>query len=297
MNANYDLQPGSTYGRYASHDEASDNREDAAYAQRRRGRRIALPLILFLATCISTYMVGGILFAIPLMITLTAHELGHFFTARFYHVPASFPYFIPMPFNPIGTMGAVIAMHPGMGNRRSLFDIAVAGPLAGLVPALIFSVVGLQMSQVTVLSQENVSGIQLGLPLLFEWLGQWTLGPVEPQQHVVLHPMAYAGWVGIFITALNLIPIGQLDGGHTLYALLRGASRPLSVLLLLGALAAVVIFQYWEWTLMIMLLMLIGAAHPPTANDYIPLGRFRFLLGIVILLFPIIGFTPTPFVF
>ncbi len=123
----------------------------------RRGRpRVVLPLVLFLATFLSTWAVGtqaysiagGLSFSLALMITLLAHEFGHFLQARRYGVPASFPYFIPLPISPIGTMGAVIVMQPGMGNCRSLFDIGLTGPLAGLVPALFFSVLGLHWSQV-----------------------------------------------------------------------------------------------------------------------------------------------------
>jgi len=102
--------------------------------------RVALPLVLFGATCLSTWLVGGLGFCLALMTILLAHEFGHFLQARRYGVPASFPYFIPLPISPIGTMGAVIVMQPGMGNRRSLFDIGLTGPLAGLVPALVFSV-------------------------------------------------------------------------------------------------------------------------------------------------------------
>ncbi len=111
-------------------------------------RRIRLPVLLFVATCLSTWVSGGLVFSLALMTTLFAHEMGHYVQARRYGVPASLPYFIPMPLSPIGTMGAVIVMQPGLGNRRSLFDIAVSGPLAGLVPALLFSVIGLRWSEV-----------------------------------------------------------------------------------------------------------------------------------------------------
>ena len=115
-------------------------------------RRWQLPLILFVTTCLSTFLVGGISFSLALMSTLLAHELGHYLQARRYGVPASLPLFIPMPISPIGTMGAVIFMQPGMGNRRTLFDIAITGPLAGLIPALLYCVIGLQWSEVISLS-------------------------------------------------------------------------------------------------------------------------------------------------
>jgi membrane-associated protease RseP (regulator of RpoE activity) len=191
-------------------------------------------------------------------------------------------------------MGAVIVMQPGMGNRRTLFDIAVTGPLAGLVPALLFSILGLQWSQVVAIGDQG-AGLMLGEPILFKLLAYSVFGGLPDHQHIALHPVAFAGWVGIFITALNLIPIGQLDGGHILYALLRGRAHVVAHMLLAAAMVAVVIWGYWGWTLMILLLMLMGPAHPPTANDHISLGIGRTVLGWASLLFVPVGFTPVPF--
>ncbi len=257
-------------------------------------RRIRLPVLLFVATCLSTWDSGGLVFSLALMTTLFAHEMGHYLQARRYGVPASLPYFIPMPLSPIGTMGAVIVMQPGLGNRRSLFDIAVSGPLAGLAPALLFSIIGLRWSEVVAVNDHQF-GMTLGEPILFKVLAYSTHGPLADGQEVALHPLAFAGWVGIFITALNLIPIGQLDGGHILYSLLLRRAHPIAKLLLAAAMVAVLIFGYWGWTLMIFLLMLMGPAHPPTANDNMPLGTARTVLGWACLLFVPIGFTPVPF--
>ena len=121
------------------------------------------------------------------------------------------------------------------------------------------------------------------------------MGPTPPGAEVALHPMAYAGWVGIFITALNLIPIGQLDGGHVLYALLRTAAHGVAQALLFAAMMAVVVWGYWGWSLMILLLMLMGPIHPPTANDNVPLGTGRTILGWATLAFVPLGFTAVPF--
>src|SRR6185312_4087229 len=121
-------------------------------------------------TCLSTWVSGGPVFSLALMITLLAHEMGHYLQTRRYGVSASLPYFIPMPLSPIGTMGAVIVMQPGQGDRRSLFDIAISGPLAGLLPALLFSVIGLYWSEVVVVSDHHF-GMTLGEPLLFKLLG------------------------------------------------------------------------------------------------------------------------------
>jgi membrane-associated protease RseP (regulator of RpoE activity) len=257
-------------------------------------RRILLPILLFVATCLTTWLTGGLAFAIALMTTLLAHELGHFLQARRYHVPASLPFFIPMPFSPIGTMGAVIVMQPGRGDRRSLFDIAVTGPVAGLIPALLFSIVGLQRSQVVQIADQPAT-LVLGEPILFRLLAHFTFGALPEGTDIALHPVAFAGWVGIFITALNLIPIGQLDGGHILYSLLLRQAHVVAQAFLLAAMIGVAVWGYWGWILMIVLLMMMGPAHPPTANDYVPLGRGRTILGWASLLFVPLGFTPVPF--
>ncbi len=259
-------------------------------------RRLLLPALLFVATCFSTYLVGGFAFAVPLMFILTTHELGHFFQALRYHVPASLPYFIPMPLSPIGTMGAVIGMPAGIGNRKALYDIGISGPLAGLVPAIACSIAGLQLSQVVAFAGRK-DMLMLGEPLLFKLLVLLTFGPLEPTQDIALHPLAYAGWVGIFITGLNLIPIGQLDGGHVLYALLLRRAHPVAMFALFAAVLAVAVFGYWGWSLMLFLLFLMGPRHPPTADDSVPLGLGRIILGWLTLSFVILGFTPQPFPF
>ncbi len=260
----------------------------------RRGPRWTLPLALFVATCASTFIVGGLAYAVPLMVILLAHEFGHFFQARRYGVPASLPYFIPMPLTPIGTMGAIIGMRPHAAHRRALFDLAITGPIAGLIPSLAASYAGLRLSTVGVIEEDGYF-LRLGEPLVFKLLSQLTLGPLPEGHEVTLHPIAYAGWVGIFITALNLLPIGQLDGGHILYTLVPRHAFPVSLGLLASAAVAVVAGGYWQWTLMILLLALIGVRHPPTANE-VRLDPGRRLLGWLMLTFVFFGFTPTPFI-
>ncbi len=264
-----------------------------------RPQRVLLPVLLFLATCFTTYRVAdrylippAILYSAPLMLTLLCHEFGHYLQARRYHVPASLPYFIPLPVPPLGTMGAVIGMRGNMGNRKSLFDIGISGPLAGLVPALICSIVGLQLSTVVPI---RPGAEELGEPLLFKFLAAWLIGPLPAGHTILLHPLAYAGWVGIFITGLNLIPISQLDGGHVLYALLRKKAHIVATALLFIAIAFVFLTQNYGWLLMLFLLVMVGPNHPPTGNDDIPLGTGRTILGWLTLSFVIIGFTPTPF--
>lgn len=264
-----------------------------------------LPVMLFLITCFTTYKVGLVEFKTPglamtyvlaLLGTLLCHEFGHFLQARRYRVPASFPMFIPMPIGPIGTMGAVIAMRGHMGNRKALFDIGISGPLAGLGPALACCVVGLYLSRVVEIPKDPTElGANVGMPLLFAWIEHWFFGPLPPGHALHFHPLAYAGWVGVFITALNLIPISQLDGGHVLYALLREKSHIVAWTILGAAFVAVVLTGRYEWSLMLFLLIMIGPSHPPTANDNMELGTGRIILGWLTLCFVIIGFTPTPF--
>ncbi|HVX10408.1 MAG TPA: site-2 protease family protein [Pirellulales bacterium] len=256
-------------------------------------RRILLPAVLFVATCASTYQGRGLAFAAALMFILTTHELGHFIQAVRYRVPTSLPIFLPMPFSPIGTMGAVIAMQAHVGNRKALYDIGISGPLAGLVPALACSIIGLRLSEVVPV--DGRQALSLGEPLLFKLLSLLTLGPLDESQAVFLHPLAYAGWVGIFITGLNLIPIGQLDGGHVLYALLLRRAHRVATFMLFAAVVAVAVFGYWGWSVMLLLLFLMGAKHPPTADDNVPLGTGRIILGWLTLAFVVVGFTPQPF--
>ncbi len=259
-------------------------------------RRWLFPVLLFIVTCITTYDTHGLAYAAPLMLTLTCHEFGHYLQARRYRVPASLPYFIPMPGTPLGTMGAVIAMRGNMGHRKALFDIGISGPLAGLVPALVCSIVGLHLSTVVDAPMHRAADqYALGSPLLFQWLKSWLFGTLPEGKTIALHPLGFAGWVGIFITALNLFPIGQLDGGHVLYAILRRKAHIVASTLLLAAILAVVFTGAYQWALMLFLLVMIGPNHPPTANDNEPLGTPRIVLGWLTLAFVVIGFTPTPF--
>jgi membrane-associated protease RseP (regulator of RpoE activity) len=223
--------------------------------------------------------------------------MGHYIQARRNGVYATLPFFIPIP-SLIGTMGAVIFMEPRMGHRRALFDIGITGPLAGLAPTLVCCVLGIYWSQPASNILGNIGDTHLGVPLLFKLLIHW-MGKGE---NIMLHPVAFAGWVGLLITCLNLIPIGQLDGGHILYALLRKKAYFISRFLLASAALCVIVFGVWYnglyvWTLMIVLLVLMGPTHPPTADDDEPLGWGRTVLGWLTLAFIPLGFTPFPFNF
>jgi membrane-associated protease RseP (regulator of RpoE activity) len=240
--------------------------------------------------------VYGLRYAVPVMTILVCHEMGHFIQAHRYGVYASLPYFIPMPFSPLGTLGAVIAMEPRMGRRKALFDIGITGPLAGLVPTFIFLIVGLHYST---FAEPSHGDFAVGAPPLFSFLADWIVGQLPAGRVLRIDPMAFAGWVGLLITSLNLIPIGQLDGGHVLYALLRQkANKVASFLLLLAVFFVALNFrELGGWMLMLLLLIIMGPVHPPTADDTEPLGLGRIVLGWVTLAFIVVGFTPTPLQF
>ena len=269
--------------------------------------RWRLHLLLFLATWTTTFFVGymfsgaggGLVYCVSIMTILTAHELGHYLQALRHGVPASPPYFIPMPLPPFGTLGAVIAMRPQRARARALFDLAITGPLAGLVPTIVFSVWGLKLSTVVELTEEfQESSISLGEPAIFRLLSHLVVGPVEDGYSVLLHPMAYAGWVGIFITALNLIPIGQSDGGHILFTLVPRHAHKISLLVFAGASGAVVIAGLWNYLLLVVLLFLVlllfGFRHPPLADHDARLDRWRIVLGWLTLTFMLFGLSARP---
>ncbi len=263
-----------------------------------------LSLALFLATCASTFLIGGPAYALSIMTILGAHEMGHYVQARRYGVPASLPYFIPFPLTAFGTLGALIVMRSRNAGNRALFDLAITGPLAGIGPAILLSAIGLRLSTVKLLEEtEQGNYLSLGEPLIFKLLSYLTLGPLEEGTTVVLHPIAFAGWVGIFITALNLLPIGQLDGGHILYTLVPAKAHMVSKAILGIAIGAIALdaalgwsLAIWPWSLMITILLLMGVRHPPTAYGSAPINRKRRLLGWATLLFVLVGFTPTPLV-
>lgn len=257
-------------------------------------RRLAIHGILFILTVFSTYFVAGVWFAFPLMTILLCHEMGHFLMSRYYGVEATLPFFIPFPLSPFGTLGAIIRMRGLIPDRKALFDIGAGGPLAGLI--LIFPTIyfGLKASTIVPIATGPGTGMVLGDSLLFKGLEWLALGPIPKGYDVALHPAAYAGWVGLFVTALNLLPIGQLDGGHVLYALLGPKSvRVYRVGIFLFALYAV--FYNPEWILLVILLFFFGLKHPPPLNDVTPLDPKRKILGLLVILIFFSSFMPSPF--
>ena len=236
--------------------------------------------------------IAGISYAVPVMGLLLFHEMGHYLQAVRYRVPASLPYFIPMPLPPMGTMGAVIFQGQGTATRRQMFDIAVSGPLAGLaviLPVLWFGLRGSGYQPVNA-----VSGLEFGDPLLMTWMIEYLHGP-EPAGHVfALNQVAFAGWVGVLITSLNLLPVGQLDGGHILYTLIGRWAHYVAMAVIGVALGGMILFENYSFTLLLILMMLTGIKHPPTADDSESLGWHRHLIGWLTLAFLVIGFTPNP---
>lgn len=284
-----------------------------------RKRRFALPITLFCLTCLSTFWVAiydwtatfqgvpfrnlvlrhwdqGVTYMVCVVLILLMHELGHFVATVYYKIPASLPIFIPLPLPPLGTMGAVIAMDGRRADRREIFDIGLAGPIAGLVIAIPVMIIGVLRLE---LGQAGYGQIEFDLPLLVEWLIQ-VLRPeyagIDVIQTSQVNAWFMAGWVGLLITGLNMMPVSQLDGGHVLYALLGRRAHVLARTFIFLAICLVV----WDdeafmWSTMVILVILLGVDHPPTANDYVQLGRFRTLLGYVSLVIPILCFPPHGF--
>jgi membrane-associated protease RseP (regulator of RpoE activity) len=264
-------------------------------------------VVLFIATFITTTFAGTFMnhkpwgqleniylalqFSLTLLLILLTHELSHYFMSRKHNVQATLPYFIPAP--PIvGTFGAVIKMKPPIPDRRSLIDIGASGPIGGFIIAVTASVIGLGLSEVKP-TGELQGGISFGTSILFDFLSRMIIN-VEPEKYdVLLHPVAFAGWVGLLVTSLNLLPIGQLDGGHITYALFGEKHQWISkgmvpVLLILG------IFFWPGWILWAVIMIFLGYRHPPVVYPWIELDRKRKIIGWIALLIFILTFTPTP---
>lgn len=235
---------------------------------------------------------GALTFNVPLLAILVAHEMGHWVTARRYGVDMSPPYLIPFV-PPLGTLGAVIGLHLERIATGRLMRIAAFGPFAGMIVAVPVMALGLAWSEVQPLP-EDFQGVILGESLGMKAMIAVIVGPIPDGHDVFLHPMAFAGWAGFFLTGFNLIPLGQLDGGHVAWALFgerfnRIAPVLWGVLVVLGALF------YVSWLLLAgLLLVLIGIKHPPMSTDGVAQGGDR-IIGVVAILLFILTFTPLPF--
>lgn len=298
-------------------------------------------VVLFIVTVISTMWVGmslsadatninevndlfrpsniilGWPFALTLLGILGAHEFGHYFAARYHRVAVTLPYFIPMPFG-FGTLGAFIRLKEPVPDQRKLFDIGVAGPLAGLVLAVPLYFIGMQTSTVEPMPS-NLQGqpiMVMGNSLLTQVANLYTFGRILPDpitgEDAFIGPVALGAWIGLFVTALNLLPVGQLDGGHTVYALFGKKARYINLsamgLLAFSAIAGLAVVQqylpflayvgYTGWFLWLALIFfVIGPFHPPALDDVTTLDTPRRLVGYLMILIFVLTFVPVPFYF
>ena len=236
-----------------------------------------------------SFLLQGLPFSFTLLTILMAHEMGHFLTARHYGVDVSLPYFLPAP-TLIGTMGAFIRIRSAIFSKRALFDIGIAGPLAGFVVLLAPLAVGLSLSKVSPGAVHH-SDLIFGSPLLLQLFEKIAFPGVRVED-IYLHPVARAAWVGMLATALNLLPIGQLDGGHILYAFAGEKTRWLSRFFV-GLLIPMGFFFAYSWLLWAVLLFFFGMRHPVIYDPY-PIGRARSWLGIAALIILILTFTLSP---
>jgi len=264
--------------------------------------KTGIHIILFVLTIATTYLVGlsdgpiGALWYSGAIITiLLSHEMGHYLMTRKHKIPATLPYFIPFPLPPFGTMGALIKIKGPIPTRRALMDIGAAGPIAGMIPTSFALYFGLKFSQIVDLQSTGEGAISLGNSLLFSAVSRLVVGPLQPGQDIFLHPLAFAAWVGLLITAINLLPIGQLDGGHIIYALFKDKSSYFFIIFY-TFLAAICLFYYAGWLLFIIILAVLRK-HPPTIYDHVPLDTKRKVIGILTLIIFVLAFTPVPFGF
>ena len=236
-----------------------------------------------------TFLLAGLPFSLTLLGILLAHEFGHFFAARYYHINATLPFFLPAP-TLIGTLGAFIRIRSMIPTKRILFDIGIAGPLAGFAVLLLPLVAGVSLSKVAP-GIASRSELAFGTPLILQ-LFQWIQFPGVAGGDIYLHPVARAAWVGLLATALNLLPIGQLDGGHIVYAFLGERTKYLSGVFI-GVVVLLGIFVAWSWLVWAALLLLFGMRHPSIVDPR-PMGRIRAWLALAALAIFILSFTPSP---
>ncbi len=241
--------------------------------------------------------VGGLWYSVAILGILGLHELGHYYTCRHYGVDASMPYFLPAPLPLTGTLGAFIRIRQPIATKRQLFDIGIAGPIAGFVVAVPALIAGMAMSRVIRLP-EQFDGfvVELGEPLLFKAAAWLVFGAVPDGYTINMHPMAFAAWFGLLATALNLFPIGQLDGGHISYAVLGRKSTFVTIGTVLCLIGLTFVSSSWVvWTILTVgMLLAFGPRHPRTPDEDVPLDRSRMLLALFAVIMFVLCFTPAP---
>ena len=301
-----------------------DQPTDVDWRRRRRRHRPLVHLGLLLTTIVTTMIAGsdhyagfrydfttewtsysllyGASYSATILAILGTHELGHYFACRYYRVDASLPYFIPAPLFLTGTLGAVIRIRQQIPGKRMLFDIGAAGPIAGFVVAVPALFLGLWLSRVVPLPDaatplpDNLISIEFGEPLLYQF-AEWLIWGGTPDGYALnWHPVATAAWLGLLVTAINLFPVSQLDGGHISYAVLGTRST----LITLGSLVAVVGLAFisisWiVWAIMIVVMVAyLGPRHPRTVDEHVPLDGRRRLVAIGTVVIFVLCFTPAP---
>jgi membrane-associated protease RseP (regulator of RpoE activity) len=242
------------------------------------------------------FYISGLWYSLTILAILGCHEMGHYVACRYYRVDASLPFFLPAPLPLTGTLGAFIRIRARIPSRVALFDIGLSGPIAGFIVAVPALFIGLGMSAIERVPEDFV-GVELGEPLLFRAAALLVWGDLPEGLSINMHPMAFAAWFGLLATALNLFPIGQLDGGHVAFAVFGRRSTLITLAMIVVAigLTAFVSTSWLVWTvLMVVMLFAVGPQHPPTLDDYVPLGNGRILLAIFGLVMLIICFTPAP---
>jgi membrane-associated protease RseP (regulator of RpoE activity) len=306
-----------------------DFREAPAYAawtpRKKFQDRRWLHLLLFILTFLSTTLIGvdwyasflsdfarpatalattvswpslfahGLWYSGTILLILGAHEMGHYLACRYYQVDASLPFFLPMPLVLTGTLGAFIRIREPIPTKRMLFDIGAGGPFAGFLFAVPALFIGIAMSHV-VKVPADFSGYELGEPLLFKAASWMIWGPIHDGYSLNLHPMAFAAWFGLLATALNLFPIGQLDGGHISYAVLGRRSSAITVGSIFVAVCLTFFSRSWlVWTFMIVVMVgTMGPHHPRTLDEDVPLDRTRIWLALAAAVIFILCFTYSP---
>jgi membrane-associated protease RseP (regulator of RpoE activity) len=291
------------------------------HAPRKFRDRVWLHVLLLVITILSTTFVGqlhyasfisdfgtrrialsgtelllrGVWYSGTILAILGCHELGHYFACRYYDVDASLPFFLPAPFALTGTLGAFIRIREPIPSKRMLFDIGIAGPIAGFLVALPALFIGVWMSRVT-LFPTDVDGFELGEPLLFKLASWLTFGHIADGYTVNLHPVAFGAWFGLLATALNLFPIGQFDGGHISYAVLgRKSSQVTLAMIACAAILTYFSMSWLVWTaIAITMLLVFGRHHPRTFDEDVPLDPARRWLALFAVVMFVVCFTPAP---
>lgn len=256
-------------------------------------KTLGIFFVLLGSTVFTTWWIGGFWFSISLLFILGVHEFGHYWACKRNDIDASLPHFLPAPGIFIaGTFGAFIMIKEPISNKRALMEIGASGPLAGFVAAVLVMIVGLSLSSV---SSFAGFGYQFGDSLILVILSKLVLGvtPFSTELTVWLHPIAFAGWLGMFFTALNLLPLGQLDGGHVVYSMFDSYHSLIAKLFFFSLLG---LGFYWSgWWILAVFVLLMGLKHPPVLDETVPLLRMHKILGWLSLLVLILTFIPVPF--